>query len=90
MTAYAIEKGVPMPDRPARYPFRDMEIGDSFVVPIRGGEHREPIYRRRISAAASDFRKRTGLKWYFRTERDLDGLRVFRVDRSHGNVGKES
>ncbi len=39
MSIYKIEKGIPMPPAhtyqapPPTYPFRNMEVGDSFVVP---------------------------------------------------------
>lgn len=38
MSSYKIEKNVPMPSqlhtKSPKYPFRDMAIGDSFVVPV--------------------------------------------------------
>ena len=35
-----IEKGVPLPSRGARktYPWREMEVGDSFEVPFKEGD----------------------------------------------------
>lgn len=42
---YQVEKGIPVPDRkhigkPARYPLREMKIGDSFLVPNKElGKH---------------------------------------------------
>ncbi len=57
--AFTIEKGVPLSDARKttrlKYPFPDMEIGDSFCVP---GDRRNTL-----SVAASLYGKRNGLKF---------------------------
>ena len=64
---YEIEKGVPLPAHGnARYPFRDMAVGDSFVSD------------RNISAAVSEAGKRLGLKFICRKQPD-GSFRVWRV-----------
>ena len=43
-TAFKVERGVPLPEpkggpgAPAKYPFGDMEVGDSFFVPAASYE----------------------------------------------------
>jgi hypothetical protein len=70
---YVIEKNIPIP--PARggngaFPFADMEIGDSVLVP------EEDAKRARASAAAAT--KRGPGKYSVRTVEN--GVRVFRVE----------
>ena len=62
-----VDKGIPMP---GRYPFDEMEIGDSFLLPPN---------TKLISAqvAALRFRKKTGK--YFSFRKMPDGIRVWRV-----------
>jgi hypothetical protein len=38
---YQIEKGIPVPNlgRKRKYPFAEMEIGDSFLVPMGDGKN---------------------------------------------------
>lgn len=64
-----VEKGVPMPP-PTKgiYPFGSMEVGDSFEAKATRGA---------VSAAASDYGKRHGLKF---SVRQIDGtIRVWRI-----------
>jgi len=78
---YEIEKGVEMPAQmQSRYPFAAMEPGDSFLIPARGGAAQEALVRRRVSAAASDFRRRSGKQWKFESSVTLDGVRVWRTE----------
>ena len=77
---YEIDKGVPMPDRPTRYPFAGMDVGDSFLIEVRGGRRQEALVRRRVSAAASDYRRRHGASAKFDSRVTLDGVRVWRVE----------
>lgn len=65
---YPIEKGVPLPDHQrrgsqnSRYPFPDMEVGDSFAF--------EEHEHRRVAQAAHAYKKRTGRGF---TVRRVDG-----------------
>ena len=76
--AIAIDKGVPMPryagerGAPAKYPFREMEVGDSCFVP---GESNQTF---RSHAA---YAQRSGKKFSARTvvEGGVKGLRVWRI-----------
>lgn len=66
-----IEKGIPMPEKrgaPRKYPFPDMEIGDSFEALI------EPDALR---AAAYKFQKRYGGQ--FKVRKHENGARAWRV-----------
>lgn len=68
-----IEKGVPLPSdergRAAKYPWAEMEIGDSFF--LKDGSSSS------ISGAASNAGKRLGFK--FSTREMDDGVRVWRI-----------
>ena len=69
---YEIEKNIPTV-RAYKYPFRDMEIGDSFLVPCVDDR-----------AAKIDRSKISGAAWYLRpkkfsTRRVEGGIRVWRV-----------
>jgi hypothetical protein len=68
---YKIEKGIPIPPRRCgrkpRYPFGQMEIGDSVIVEIISG-----------ARAATTYGRRHGKK--FQSEKQADGkYRVWRV-----------
>lgn len=60
--AYVIEQGVPMPSKMAgrghKYPFQQMEVGDSFLAPLAD--------RSRISSRATITGKRNGLAFSVR------------------------
>ena len=62
---YVIDKNIPTPGKASKYPFSDMEIGDSFLAPA-GTE-------RTVRAAAHKY---VGAKFVTRTVRE--GLRVWR------------
>ena len=74
---YAIEKNVPVAASTQGgivYPFRDMEPGDSFLVPTEraGGNHMNTPRR-----AATQYAKRHGIKLV--TRKVDGGLRIWRV-----------
>ena len=58
---YQIEKDVPMPRR-GKYPFSEMEIGDSFSVPAED--------RLRLASSASRASARLGCKFVTRKQKD--------------------
>lgn len=71
---YAIEKGIPIPDittREAKYPFRDMGVGDSFLAP----KHQAGTIR----AAAAYYRRRHHLKFLIKHV-ESDQVRVWRTE----------
>lgn len=79
-----IDKGIPIPKirrgRPGLYPFSEMQIGDSFFLPMHG---------HKLSASANSWKahrrrqKEPGGKWKFETrevkENGIDGTRIWRV-----------
>lgn len=71
--AYEIEKGIPAPSpqgERCKYPFRKMEVGDSFFVPCEHGNAIELAVR--ASARPRDEKK-------FTVSRVEGGVRVWRV-----------
>lgn len=81
-----IERGYPIPEdydpknpRPSKYPFAEMEVGESFTWPVAD--------RRRLSTAAYDQRRRYGREFTIRKRREggedaqnaQEVLRVWRV-----------
>lgn len=67
---FEIEKGVPAPDK-SKYPFKSMEIGDSFYV--------ERISTSSLYQSAMSWRRRAGLRWVFATKDELNGARIWRI-----------
>ena len=64
-----IDKGVPIP---ARYPFADMQIGDSFAVP-------PTIKRSAINVAAMRYGRRHGMRFTVRQVADKT-FRCWRIE----------
>lgn len=81
MTTFVIESGIPLHNRTAgvrnscKYPFREMEIGDSFFVPAEEITVRKLVQR--MSTAVSRAARNTGCKFAVRS--DDAGVRVWRV-----------
>jgi hypothetical protein len=69
---FAIEKGVPipLPKKAGKYPWRTMEVGDSFFVANVG--HKD------FATNASQARKRTGFKFTLRKVEG--GVRIWRIE----------
>lgn len=69
-----IEKGIPTKERPSnKYPFRKMEIGDSFPV----GEYDNKLHKK-IGGVIAYYSKNLGMK--FESGKDDKGLlRVWRI-----------
>lgn len=78
MSEFKIEKGIPFANGRAgsKYPFRGMEIGDSFFIP---GGHVNGIQKN--SADQWVRRVKNGWKFSARTtiENDVRGCRIWRV-----------
>lgn len=71
MSKFVIEKDIPAPKgRNSKYPFYDMEVGDSFVAPGTS--------RNNLSAAASAAGRK--LRRKFVTADTENGPRVWRVE----------
>lgn len=71
---FEVEKNIPVPNARRQYPWRRMEVGDSFFL---SGDF--PAAKRSVIAcSAASFGKRSGKK--FITRRVEGGLRVWRVE----------
>jgi len=70
---YIIEKKIPMPKsdrgRPYKYPFEQMEVGDSFFVPKDEAE--------KARNSALQYARREGK--IFHTRKENDGARIWRT-----------
>lgn len=76
MSDYKIEKNVPVPStlytKTPKWPFREMEIGDSFVVPSNEVKNaRSSAYQLHI---------RTGMKFIIRLNRTNGEYRCWRIE----------
>ena len=70
-TELVVEKvNLPKPRVVYAYPYEDMEVGDSFVVPV---SHRQQVYNANCRAT-----KRLGYKFTSRTEGEF--VRVWRTE----------
>ena len=87
-----IDKNIPIPSnvadggRPALFPFRQMEVGDSFAIPLAGeaelnaaGGHKWDKNVRRIRNAAFHHQRKYGVKFTVRELRDEGVARCWRV-----------
>ncbi len=74
--SYAIEKDVPLPARKiarrSPYPFQEMEIGDSFLVPLEKDKSPSAIY-----ASISNAKKRFNIN--LTSARTEAGIRIWRI-----------
>lgn len=81
-----IEKGIPLPEpykgRPVKYPFRDMEVGDSFSIPLTGTMTGTgvDIATKRLRQAAANHARRVGGKFHVRTVREEGVARCWRTE----------
>lgn len=72
-TAFKIDRGIPMPVPPARnlYPFAQMQIGDSFLVPMEAA-----------ARCRANFKHHRPLRFTAHTvvENGVEGLRIWRLE----------
>jgi hypothetical protein len=82
-----IEKDVPIPTacgrgRPTKYPFAEMEVGDSFAVPLAGesyGRHSGDKAAASLSRNSHTYGKKHGKTFTVRQLNDEGVARVWRV-----------
>ena len=77
---FEVERNIPVPDeygggRAGKYPWRGMDVGDSFHVPSAGLDR--SLLQTRMSARAVNTGNRLGTKYTVRI--DGDGVRVWRI-----------
>lgn len=81
-----IDKNHPLPPpadgRPRKYPFPDMAVGDSFAVPLIGGNNPkgEDMAAVRLRSAAKSYARIEGGKFTVRTNREAGEARCWRVE----------
>lgn len=77
---YEIEKGIDYPENwcARKYPFAEMEIGDSFLVPIEEIKNRSAEYVRNSILGSARQKRMPGKK--FRTRKLEEGIRVWRIE----------
>lgn len=78
---YKIEKNIPIanPKPERKYPFNEMEIGDSFLIKATDSKMKSiRKIRNRISSACNIFTKNNP-KIKFVTRRENDGIRCWRI-----------
>ena len=81
-TKYKIEKGLPVipqkqAGRKGKYPFKELEVGDSFFVPVENKKEDARIVMRRINPSALTWGIRNGKTITCRI--DGNGVRVWRT-----------
>lgn len=81
MSEYEIDKEVPVPPviRIRKYPFHEMEAGDSFLVECDPGEWRRVAHT--TSSAASAFCRTRRPNWCHKTRKVEGGIRVWLLER---------
>ena len=86
--SFAIEKDVPLPPRVGsvarRYPFRQMDVGDSFLIPSGTKSKRgKPMVLAGVASTASRFAREmseeTGGTVRFACREVPEGIRVWRI-----------
>ena len=80
-----IDKNIPIPDsrfgnkdgRPPKYPLKDLEINDSFLIPYEEGIEKNKMHSR-ASGSIANFNKKYPEKKFVTRQID-DGIRVWRI-----------
>lgn len=86
MNAYKIESNVPMPrNKPTKYPFGEMQVGDSFFVPVakNGDGWARSKQHNRLTAAINSWRrtnKSMNHRFKIRSTEEPHGVRCWRVE----------
>jgi len=70
MTSIKIDKTVPLPPPRWKWPFHEMEVGDSFLIPVG--------WEKTCRASAWAYGKKHGMRFAMRTEKK--GTRIWRTE----------
>ena len=78
--SYKIEKGIRMPlhIRQTKYPFANMEVEDSFYIPLKDDQDIKKLTNI-IRTAYGQFCKNHNKDWKFKTLQTGKGVRIWRV-----------
>ena len=81
MQINGIEKNVPIPDvhSMVKYPWPDMEVGDSVLIQADKGEDLFK-FKRKVGPAVRYYGEKTGKKFKTLMIREENGVRVWRVE----------
>ena len=79
---FAVEKGIPAPDyrtfeNRRYYPWKDMEVGDSFYVPARTDEG---VTKLQVATSSTAIGAGKRLKTRYTVRQEGEGVRVWRVE----------
>lgn len=77
MSNYKVEKGVPLPSK-SGFPFGEMEIGDSFLIPLNGVKVN--VMQMKVNQSAKSFKNSFNQGFKVKTRKTDEGLRVFRIE----------
>ena len=82
MSEFKIEKGIPLapkrrPSKSTKYPWAEMEVGDSFFVPAEANVTRRALSDR-VQRSAAYAKKTLGRKFKLRS--DETGVRIWRTE----------
>ena len=82
---YKIEKNIPIPSIPKKnllkYPFNEMEIGDSFFVPWSEEEKKSKLrMQRKRTSILGSARNLKSNKIKIKTRKSEDGIRIWKVE----------
>lgn len=82
MSEYKIEKDVPLREsrggRRFKYPFPDLEVGDSFFVPLPAGK-KLGRHQADMASVAILYRRKRGNGWDYTTRQEKGGVRIWRT-----------
>lgn len=85
MTKIVIERGIAVlpagTGRPRMYPFPDMEVSDSFSIPLSGETHPSggDVAVQRLRSAADSYARKYGGQYVVRTDRETNKARCWRI-----------
>ena len=77
MTQYTIDKKIPIPEKQSKYPWREMEVGDSFFV--EATDHDKGRLQKDLFNSSGYYARRNNAKAKFTTRQMDDGVRVWRI-----------
>lgn len=79
--SFKIEKGKPVPERSirAKYPFDQMEVGDSIFVQLRGEKDNLMKLQTSVNGNSRDWALRKKNDHKFVTKQEGKGVRIWRI-----------
>lgn len=75
----AIESRIPIPQPVYRYPLYDLEVGDSFLVPMPVGANSNTRRKFQVAVCLAVIRCRDKTGRQFTTKQEANGIRCWRL-----------